>query len=128
MENRKNEDIIILKEKHPYSNPLDNDPACGVNFFKNIPVLKNIGKRIFLFGKDRACTIHDAEDVARDLKEVGALTPKENDDRFARGMKLQVENTEYSKIDSGFARWWDTKRAELFPWIARQYTKYFRKN
>lgn len=128
MENDKDKDIIILTEEYPYKHPADKDPACGVNFFQNIPILRAIGKRLFLFGNDRACTLHDAEDVARELKEDGSLPPTENDNRFERGMMLEVKNsTLYSERGTGFDKLWDTQRAVLFPWIAKQYTKYFRK-
>lgn len=102
------------KKSKDYSHPDDPNPVCGIG--------------IIDFGDDRACKVHDAEDVARKLKEIGVLSVKENDERFAKGILLEAENQIYPVHSSGFARFWNVRRAYLFGFIAKFYSRWLRRS
>lgn len=97
------------KEVIPGADPRDKDPLCGVSPFTTSK------DDMFI----QACATHDARSV---MGEEG----KEADDQLDRALHLLAENYPYPEHNSGFARWWNTRRADLFTFLARSYSRWFR--
>lgn len=102
------------KKTPPGALPDDPDPRPGVGPFS--------------FAEDdlfaQPAASHDAEYLLEDRGE-NAMTREEADARFDRAVHLVAENYPYPRHSSGFARWWNHRRADVFSWAARTFGRFF---